>query len=150
MRPFSRKEQVTPDPYALLGVAVGASVEDVRKAYHRKVKELHPDISGKSDPQASLKMAQLQSAYQKLTQLAKNAGRPYTYPNLKPSTPKASSEFFAQDFREQAMEKAKLARDRDLQAYKLAQREAKNKRNPAAGYLKIDEGPYEHKLDFFA
>lgn len=37
---------LTLDPHTVLGVARGASAEEVRDAYHRKSKRYHPDVGG--------------------------------------------------------------------------------------------------------
>jgi hypothetical protein len=34
------------DPYAVLGVAAGASLHEIREAYRRKAKQHHPDVGG--------------------------------------------------------------------------------------------------------
>jgi hypothetical protein len=38
------------DPYGVLGVAVGASLEDIRHAYHRMARAYHPDRYGALTP----------------------------------------------------------------------------------------------------
>ncbi len=35
----------TRDPYAVLGVSPAATAEDVRRAYHTRVRRLHPDVN---------------------------------------------------------------------------------------------------------
>ncbi|HLQ47878.1 MAG TPA: J domain-containing protein, partial [Candidatus Dormibacteraeota bacterium] len=37
---------IEPDPYRVLGLARGASADEVRRAYRRLVKENHPDSAG--------------------------------------------------------------------------------------------------------
>lgn len=45
------ESEITParDAFAELGVPAGASVEEVRRAYRRRVKEVHPDQGGDED-----------------------------------------------------------------------------------------------------
>jgi molecular chaperone DnaJ len=47
------------DPYAVLGLAPGATVADVQRAYRRRARLLHPDIAGE---QGTARMAELNLA----------------------------------------------------------------------------------------
>jgi DnaJ-class molecular chaperone len=53
------------DLYEVLGVTKGASAADIKKAYRRLAKKLHPDANNK-DPKAAAKFAELNSAYEVL------------------------------------------------------------------------------------
>ncbi|MBR0554012.1 J domain-containing protein [Stakelama marina] len=60
------------DPYATLGVARGASEADIKKAYRKLAKELHPDRN-KDNPKAAEKFSQVTQAYDLLTDKDKRA-----------------------------------------------------------------------------
>ena len=60
------------DPYTVLGVVKSASPEDVKKAYRRLAKKLHPDQNA-SDPKAKEKFAELNGAYEILGDADKRA-----------------------------------------------------------------------------
>jgi DnaJ-class molecular chaperone len=51
------------DPYEVLGVARGASAADVKSAFRKLAKKLHPDAN-KHDPKAAARFAELNSAYE--------------------------------------------------------------------------------------
>jgi DnaJ-class molecular chaperone len=51
------------DPYEVLGVPRAASQDDVKKAYRKLAKKLHPDAN-KSDAKAAMKFAELNAAYE--------------------------------------------------------------------------------------
>jgi DnaJ-class molecular chaperone len=51
------------DPYSVLGVSKGASAADIKSAYRRLAKKLHPDAN-KSDPKSASRFAELNAAYE--------------------------------------------------------------------------------------
>ncbi len=60
------------DPYQLLGVARGASEADIKKAYRKLAKELHPDRN-KDNPKAAERFSQVTNAYDLLSDKDKRA-----------------------------------------------------------------------------
>lgn len=58
------------DPYTVLGVSKSASEDDVKKAFRKQAKVLHPDRNT-TDPKAKDKFAELNSAYEILGDPAK-------------------------------------------------------------------------------
>lgn len=55
------------DFYGILGVPRSASLNEIKKAYRRQAKELHPD-KNKDDPEASRKFQDLGAAYEALSE----------------------------------------------------------------------------------
>ncbi len=60
------------DPYSTLGVARGATEADIKKAYRKLAKELHPDTN-QNNPKATERFAQVTSAYDLLSDKDKRA-----------------------------------------------------------------------------
>lgn len=60
------------DPYAILGVPRGASEKDVKSAYRKLAKELHPDRN-KDNPKASERFSEVTRAYDLLSDKDKRA-----------------------------------------------------------------------------
>ena len=51
------------DPYQVLGVARGASDAEIKKAFRKRAKELHPDRN-RDDPKAQDRFSELNAAYE--------------------------------------------------------------------------------------
>ena len=51
------------DPYDVLGVSKGASAAEIKNAFRKLAKRLHPD-SNKHDPRAASRFSELNSAYE--------------------------------------------------------------------------------------
>ena len=60
------------DPYATLGVARTASEKDIKSAYRKLAKELHPDTN-KDNPRASERFSEVTQAYDLLSDKDKRA-----------------------------------------------------------------------------
>src|SRR5690606_13923927 len=60
------------DPYATLGVQRGASEADIKSAYRKLAKELHPDRN-KDNPQAAERFSEITKAYDLLADKDKRA-----------------------------------------------------------------------------
>jgi len=60
------------DYYEILGIAKGASADEIKKAYRRKAKELHPD-SNRDNPQAEAQFKDAGEAYEVLKDADKKA-----------------------------------------------------------------------------
>jgi len=59
------------DPYQVLGISQGASQDEIKRAYRKKAKECHPDLHP-DDPNAHVKMQQVNEAYDMLMNPAKH------------------------------------------------------------------------------
>ena len=51
------------DPYSVLGVSKTASAADIKSAFRKQAKKLHPDAN-KHDPKAASRFAELNAAYE--------------------------------------------------------------------------------------
>ena len=61
------------DPFAILGLSWGASKKEIREAFRKKARELHPDVNKTDAPNVALKKFQtLQQAHQTLTSSSKD------------------------------------------------------------------------------
>ena len=53
------------NPYEILGVSQGASMDEIKRAYRKKAKECHPDLHP-DDASATVRMQQINEAYDML------------------------------------------------------------------------------------
>ena len=60
------------DPYATLGVSRSASEKDIKSAYRKLAKELHPDRN-KDNPKAAERFSEVTRAYDLLSDAGKRA-----------------------------------------------------------------------------
>ena len=60
------------DPYATIGVPRGASEKDIKSAYRKLAKELHPDKT-RDNPKATARFGEVTQAYDLLSDKEKRA-----------------------------------------------------------------------------
>src|SRR5215468_4709027 len=60
---MARSAATMRDPYDVLGVQKSATADDVKRAFRKLAKKLHPDAN-KNDPKAATRFAELNSAYE--------------------------------------------------------------------------------------
>ena len=60
------------DYYEVLGVARGASAEELKKAHRKLARKFHPDVN-KDDPKAPERFAEVQEAYDVLSDADKRS-----------------------------------------------------------------------------
>jgi len=63
-------DEINDDPFEILGVMPSANQEEIKKAYHDKIRQYHPDLVAKMGPEiqalAIEKSRQINLAYEKL------------------------------------------------------------------------------------
>ena len=74
---------MTKTPYEILGVAEGASMDEIKRAYRTKAKEYHPDLHP-DDPKANEKMQEVNQAYDMLCNPDKYRTQRQARPNTNP------------------------------------------------------------------
>jgi Ca-activated chloride channel family protein len=75
-----------PDYYADLGISRDASLEEIRRAYHKAARKLHPDLSDRADANESF--LRLQAAYDVLSDSAKRAKYDQSLPPIEKEKPR--------------------------------------------------------------
>lgn len=78
-----------PDPYRVLGLTRGATPDQIRAAYRRLARAVHPDVS--KAPDAAARFAALADAYEQLT----DPKRPRPLPTPEPDTEHAEAVYDA-------------------------------------------------------
>ncbi len=73
-RPTPRPDR--PDPYRVLGLSRGATPEQIRTAYRRLARAVHPDVC--KAPDAAARFAALAEAYEQLTDPARSPSGPHS------------------------------------------------------------------------
>ena len=78
------------DPNELLGIASGASEEEIRKAFRRKAKTVHPDVS--DAPDAAEQFTRLKAAHDVLIERLSNPLAPTPEDLYRPAKPVSEEE----------------------------------------------------------
>uniref|UniRef100_A0A6B2LM69 J domain-containing protein n=1 Tax=Arcella intermedia TaxID=1963864 RepID=A0A6B2LM69_9EUKA len=99
------------DPFDVLGVSKDSTIADIKKAYAKKAKELHPDVN--SAPDAADQFSKLSASYKELLEKLDPTGIP-EIPKAPPQPSQEEKEaFWRENQRKKAAELIKLA-DRDV------------------------------------
>jgi curved DNA-binding protein CbpA len=84
---MSRSALPGRDPYQVLGVAAGASREDIVRAYRRAAHAAHPDARP-ADPEAAARFRALTDAYDLLSDPGRRADYDRRHPSAPPAVPR--------------------------------------------------------------
>ncbi|MBI4817841.1 MAG: J domain-containing protein [Deltaproteobacteria bacterium] len=130
---------MTDDPFATLGVSRDASEEEIRAAYKRLAKALHPDVRP-DDPDAAAKFRKIREAYQRARSL--RAGRAESRgPQRRASEARTEGERRREDLKEVFEEVLKTKR-REYEARRPTRRPTASKeaRGRSEGIVRV---PFE-------
>jgi hypothetical protein len=129
---------VPRDPYSVLGVAPGASREELHDAYRRLVKVHHPDRNGGS-AESTRRFQEIQQAYDAVRTGKAQPPPPRTAPPPRPDDPSVASRMA--DLERELREEALAARERARKAARDAVRDARGDRpsDEELGYVTTDD-----------
>ncbi len=103
--------------FQILGISPGASVAEIKKAYRKKARQYHPDVS--KEPDAEEKFIEVNEAYEYL--LNRKSGKVYSEKRQayrQPQQPKKTYREWQEEEREKARERARRHAQMKYRAFK--------------------------------
>ncbi len=139
------------NPYQVLGINEGATAEEIKSAYRKKAKEVHPDLHP-DDPNAQEKMNEVNAAYDMLSNPEKYSAW-QSRDSYQQSSPYGSYEnpygrqnFYADDFWQQMFNE--FYRQQQAQQAQYQQQAQQEQQGPRIYYRRANFSPLRLILRF--